>query len=96
MKQTTKYTDLIIAELKRLGVEHAVHPVSFQGGYDYITVDRTSMVNCAEGPGGDEQATYDFILARLQEVCGAGTYVTWSGRTDDYLGVEVFTVGRML
>jgi hypothetical protein len=93
-----KYTDLIVAELTRLGVRHEVRRIASGHGApdDYITVDRTSMVNCAEGPRDDEQSAYNFVLARLKDVCGKDARVIWSGRTDDYLGVEVFDVSNRI
>jgi hypothetical protein len=57
-------------------------------GDDFITIDRTSMVRAIEAPC--EEAAYDYVIERLREACGEAAYVTWSGRTDDYLGVEVY------
>ena len=83
---TAAFSDRISVALTALGIKHAVYPTKY--GDDVITIDRTSMVNTCKA--SDEQGSYDTVLARLREVCGQTAYVMWSGRTDDYLGVEVY------
>lgn len=62
-----------------------VHNVSEYGG---ISIDRTSM--CTAFPkSGDEHASYTETLILIRIVCGDKYYVSWVGRNDDALTVEV-------
>jgi hypothetical protein len=85
-RNTAAFSARISAALTARGIEHTVSSTKY--GDDSITIDRTSMVQQCEAP--DEQSAYDAVLAYVQEVCGETAYVTWAGRTDDYLGVEIY------
>ena len=57
--------------------------------HDYLVIDRTSMVQAHVTKGLLENDAYDFIFALIEEEFPQ-YHVMWSGRTDDYLGVEFY------
>ncbi len=79
MKITNDYNSKIQAALEALGIKYTKYE-------DVILIDRTSMVRACEK---DEDTSYWCVLVLLKDLCGEGTYVTWGGRTDDWLGLEV-------
>lgn len=83
---TAAFSARVSEALTARGIGHAVFSTKY--GDDLITIDRTSMVQQCKAL--DEQSAYDAVLAYVQEICGETTYVTWAGRTDDYLGVEIY------
>jgi hypothetical protein len=58
--------------------------------HDYLAIDRTSMVQTKATEGLLENDAYDFVFALIEEEFPQ-YHVMWSGRTDDYLGVEFYT-----
>lgn len=81
--ETTRAKDPEISEaLTEFGIKHEITEYGF-------TVDRTSMCH-AFPKSGDEHASYTETLILIRIVCGDQYYVSWSGRTDEFLGFEVY------
>ena len=88
----TSFSTAIQETLIAQGVRFSV---SEYGGQ--ILVDRTSMVQIFPAPPGTfdaEHASYEACLNLIKSVVlgiDPSAYVMWSGRTDDWLGVDVYT-----
>ncbi len=89
MIETTKFNPLITKALTDMGVK-------FEESKDgFITVDRTSMVRAF--PHGDEFKSYESTMDLIKTVLPTDRkecFISWSGRTDEWLGVSVNTYNR--
>lgn len=81
LNETAIYNVLIAKFLNKEGIE-------FQEYSNTIYIDRTSMVRYAKG--FNENEAYDYVLELIREQLPDTLYVSWAGRTDDWLGISVY------
>lgn len=89
MHETSEYNEKIKNMLTTFGIKYSSQMIDEK---EMIMVDRTSMLNiCAPDSGASsEDEAYTAVRELICDVCGTTAYVTWSGRTDEWLGVAVF------
>jgi len=81
-----KLDDTVLAQAKAMLDELGI--VAILHNENYLTIDRTSM--CQSFPSnGDEHDSYQLVLDWLQEQFPMHR-VMWSGRTDEWLGVDFY------
>lgn len=89
MRETNEYNEQVKKMLTEFGVKYTTQVIDDK---ELITVDRTSMMNVCRPNSGmySEDEAYTTVRELIREVCGPTAYVTWSGRTDEWLGISIF------
>lgn len=78
---TSSYNRQIADFLNREGIK-------FDEINDTIYVDRTSMVIYAKG--FEENDAHTYVLELIKERLPENLYITWAGRSDEWLGIDVY------